>query len=173
MSKRLLFIGDSLIEYFDWEARFPDHEVYNFGVAGETLKGLSLRLGRVLEQISSPDYLFIMSGINSLAMGHTDIDDTYRKIISGIKHSSAQSRICIHSLLPVDFPFIDNEEIRKTNLALKKIAREEGCMYLDLNSLFTGRDMKPVAGYLLEDGVHVSGKGYGVWSEEIEKLLER
>ena len=40
MAKRFLFIGDSLVEFFNWQERFPDKKVYNFGSAGETAEGL-------------------------------------------------------------------------------------------------------------------------------------
>ncbi len=66
---RLLFIGDSLIEYFDWQERFPKNSVYNMGVAGETVEGLYARLQVVYLQLDTPDAIFIMSGINNLAMG--------------------------------------------------------------------------------------------------------
>jgi len=37
-------MGDSLIEFFNWQERFPDREVFNYGIAGETAEGLLARL---------------------------------------------------------------------------------------------------------------------------------
>ena len=171
---RLLFIGDSLIEYFDWQDRFPKNSVYNMGVAGETVEGLYSRLQVVYTQVDTPDAIFIMSGINNLAMGHRKFITTYRKIVRGLKKqykSPKIPKIFVQSLLPVLFPWISNEEIRDINLQLKKMAEAEKAAYLDINSLFLDREGKAVANYLLEDGVHVSEKGYRVWSDEIEKHL--
>jgi len=168
---RLLFIGDSLIEYFDWQERFPKNSVYNMGVAGETVEGLYARLQVVYTQLDAPDAIFIMSGINNLAMGHKKFITTYRKIVRGLKKQYKSPRIFVQSLLPVLFPWVSNDEIRDINIQLKKMAEAEKVDYLDINSLFLDREGRTVAAYLLEDGVHVSEKGYRVWSDEIEKHL--
>ena len=168
---RLLFIGDSLIEYFDWQERFPKNSVYNMGVAGETVEGLYARLQVVYTQLDTPNAIFIMSGINNLAMGHKKFITTYRKIVRGLKKQYKSPRIFVQSLLPVLFPWVSNDEIRDINIQLKKMAEAEKVDYLDINFLFLDREGRTVAAYLLEDGVHVSEKGYRVWSDEIEKHL--
>ena len=168
---RLLFIGDSLIEYFDWQERFPKTSVYNMGVAGETVEGLYERLQVLYTQLDTPDAIFIMSGINNLAMGHRKFITTYRKIVRGLKKRYKSPKIFVQSLLPVLFPWISNDEIRDINLQLKKMAGAEKVGYLDIYSLFLDPEGRTVADYLLEDGVHVSEKGYSVWANEIEKHL--
>lgn len=171
---RLLFIGDSLIEYFDWQERFKKNSVYSMGVAGETVEGLYSRLQVLYTQLDTPDAIFIMSGINNLAMGHRKFITTYRKIVRGLKKqykSPKIPKIFVQSLLPVLFPWISNEEIRGINLQLKEMADAEKVGYLDIYALFLDPEGRTVAAYLLEDGVHVSEKGYSVWSNEIEKHL--
>ena len=168
---RLLFIGDSLIEFYDWARRFPGHEVSNYGIAGETVEGLFLRLPGVLERVVNPDFVFIMTGINNMAMADKDFPGTYRKIIGQIKAQSLSSKIFVQSLLPVLFPFISNDEIREMNTELRKMGKEEDVFYLDIHTVFLDSSGAPKKSYLLEDGVHLSEEGYGAWSEEIEKLL--
>lgn len=167
---RLLFIGDSLIEYFDWQERFPKNLVYNMGAAGETIEGLYARLEVVYEQIERPDLIFIMTGINNLAMGDKDIVPVYRKVVRSFKAQYEAAGIFVQSLLPVLFPWISNDEIRQVNRELKKMVNAEEVSYLDIHSLFLQQN-EPVRDLLLDDGVHVSGKGYAVWSGEIERLL--
>lgn len=169
---RLFFIGDSLIEYFDWQERFPKNSVYNMGVAGETVEGLSSRLQVIYSQLAdAPDAIFIMSGINNLAMGRRKFITTYRRIVRGLKKQYKSPRIFVQSLLPVLFPWISNDDIRDINIQLKKMADTEKVGYLDIYNLFLDREGRTIADYLLEDGVHVSEKGYRVWSNEIEKHL--
>jgi lysophospholipase L1-like esterase len=168
---RLLFIGDSLIEYFDWQERFPKNIVYNLGVSGETVDGLYARIEVVYSQIEEADAVFIMTGINNLAMGDRKFIPTYGKIVKGLKEHYTSSRIFVQSLLPVLFPWISNDEIRDMNIQLKKVADAEKVAYLDIYSLFLEEGGKPVKAYLLDDGVHVSEKGYRVWANEIEKYL--
>ena len=167
----LLFMGDSLIEYYDWQERFPKSSVYNMGVAGETVEGLYSRLQVIYSQVSTPDAIFIMSGINNLAMGDREFLAIYRKIIRGLKSQYKDPKIFVQSLLPVLFPWISNDDIRDINQQLKKMAEDEDVDYLDIFSLFIDREGRPIAGHLLDDGVHVSENGYGVWADEIEKQL--
>jgi lysophospholipase L1-like esterase len=51
------------------------------------------------------------------------------------------------------------------------MAEEEHVIYLDIHSLLLEEGEKAVKAYLMDDGVHVSDKGYSVWSGEIEKYL--
>jgi lysophospholipase L1-like esterase len=168
---RLLFIGDSLIEFYDWAQRFPGHEVFNYGIAGETVGGLFSRLSGVLEKVVTPDFVFIMTGINNFAMGDKDFPETYRKLIGQIKAKSPSSKIFVQSLLPVLFPFISNDEIRQMNAELRKMAEEEDIFYCDIHTVFLDSSGTPKKSYLLDDGVHLSEEGYGAWSAEIENLL--
>ncbi|HDH01537.1 MAG TPA: GDSL family lipase, partial [Nitrospirae bacterium] len=49
-TKDILFLGHSLIEFFDWQTRFPDHRVASLGVAGETVEGLLSRLDGIIKE---------------------------------------------------------------------------------------------------------------------------
>lgn len=173
MKKRnsLLFLGDSLIEYFDWSERFPEHDVHNLGFAGETVEGLHCRLRGIFRKVKNADMVFIMSGINSIAMGDKGTADIYRKVVQEIRQAYPSARVIVQSLLPVLFPFIANEDIRHMNGRLKQMAADEKVLYFDIHSRFLDEKSRPVTAFLVDDGVHVSEEGYRVWSDEIELLI--
>jgi len=91
----ILFIGHSLIEFFDWQKRFPSHKVSNLGVAGETVERLLLRLERIIKRHPSADIIFLMTGLNNLAMGDTGFLDPYRKIIETLSSAYPSARVYI------------------------------------------------------------------------------
>ncbi len=169
----ITFIGDSLTEFFDWQRRFPEHSVVNLGIAGETVEGLLSRIDRVLSAVKNPDFIFIMTGINDISMEDYDIIAAYRKILKNLSSSFHDAVIVVQSILPVKLPWIDNEIIRRINISLKELSEEFIFEYLDLYNFFVGADGSPVAEYLLEDGVHLSDKGYEKWSEVVESFLSR
>jgi len=169
--KRLLFLGDSLIEFFDWSARFPEHDVYNLGISGETVDGLHSRLSSIFRKVKDPDMVFIMTGINSMAMGDEGIAETYRKIVQEIRQAYPSAKVIVQSLLPVLFPFIANEDIQHMNARLKQMAVDEKVLYLDIHARFLDEKGKPMAALLQDDGVHVSEKGYRVWSGRIGRFF--
>jgi lysophospholipase L1-like esterase len=168
---KILFLGHSLIEYFDWQTRFPRHEVHNFGVAGETIQGLLSRVPGIVSQFPGADLIFIMTGINNVAMDDSDFITSYRQVIRGAKKGFPQASIFIHSLLPVSFEWISNETIKETNRELCRIAEEEGVSYLDIHELFSDEKGEPKPGLLVEDGIHLSPEGYRLWSVAIERII--
>jgi len=171
----IVFIGDSLTEFFDWQGRFPSYNIFNLGQAGETVEGLLGRIDRMPLIIGNagrvPDVIFVMTGINNIAMEDFDIIGSYRHIVEAINKSFRNSRLIIQSILPVRLPWIDNHIIVELNEKLKETAAEFKAEYLDLFSLFIGDDSLAVKDYLLDDGVHLSNKGYKAWADAIERFL--
>lgn len=169
--KKILFIGDSLIEFFDWQSRFPGHTIVNLGRAGETVEGLFSRVGGIIMKHPSPDIVFIMTGINNVAMEDVGFLGSYRKLLEGLSVSYPHAGIFIHSLLPTLLPWISNASVEEVNRSLAKTAREKGVNFIDLYRRFIDEKGGPVKAYLLPDGVHLSDAGYAVWAEEVEKII--
>jgi lysophospholipase L1-like esterase len=167
----ILFLGDSLIEYFDWQRRFADHRVMNCGMAGESVQGLLSRVAKIKGVCPEADLIFVMSGINNVAMGDIDFLDFYRAILERLGLAYPGARIFVNSLLPVGTDFIENESILNINNTLKELSGDTGVDFLDVHKLFIDERGEPVMDYLLYDGVHVSEKGYNVWSEALEKII--
>ena len=172
MSKNLVFIGDSLTEYFDWQERFPEYRVINLGVSGETVEGLLDRLDRVRSRINEPDIIFIMTGINNIAMEQYDIAGDYKEIVSKLTAWFKNSMIVVQSVLPVRLEWIKNNVIKDVNRHLKKIADEFSAEYLDVYGLFVDPRGIPMRANLLDDGVHLSDTGYHVWADALDAFLK-
>jgi lysophospholipase L1-like esterase len=169
----ILFLGDSLIEYFDWQERFPAHHVANLGVAGESVEGLLSRVVKVADIFPHADIIFIMSGINNVAMGDMEFGNFYRMIIEKLSDKYPGAVIYVHSLLPTIVDFIHDESIGKANNILQELAEETGAEFLNIYERFVHAGSKPVKEYLLDDGVHVSRTGYAVWARAVEEVIER
>jgi lysophospholipase L1-like esterase len=170
MTRKFLFIGDSLIEFFDWQGRFPNDQVYNFGAAGETAEGLFSRLPRITDRITSPDLVMIMTGTNNIAMEDYGFLNTYEKIIGLLQEKYTRATVIVTSLLPIELFFL-GDAVPRVNRRLQDIARNMNVVYLDLYPLFLGEDSKAVTGYYEADGVHLSQEGYGVWAKALEETI--
>lgn len=167
----ILFLGDSLIEYFDWQGRFPGHSCMNLGMAGESAGGLLSRIGSTKRFCPETDIIFIMSGINNVAMGDSGFLDHYRAIIKKLSSSYPDAVIYINSLLPTAVDFISNISIMDINSSLKILAEENGAEFLDIYSRFIDGKGNPIREYLLEDGVHLSAAGYAAWASALESRI--
>ncbi len=167
----ILFIGHSLIEFFDWQNRFPAHRVANLGVAGETVEGLLSRVEKITKESSSADLIFIMTGLNNVAMEDFEFFDSCRKMLDRLCTAYPSARIFIHSLLPTMVDFIADESIRNVNDSLKGLVEDTKVEFLDIYKLFIDEEGETVKEYLLDDGVHLSDKGYAVWAEALEGII--
>jgi lysophospholipase L1-like esterase len=170
MANQFLFIGDSLIEFFNWQERFPDREVFNYGIAGETAEGLLARLPNILGRGQAPDLVMIMTGINNVAMEDYGFLFTYEKIITRLKEAYGQTTIAMVSLLPVDLFFL-GDAIPRVNERLKDIAQKNSILYLYLYPLFLDENLRTITSYFEADGVHLSPQGYEVWSRALENSV--
>lgn len=168
---RILFLGHSLVEYFDWQGRFPGHEIFNLGVAGETTSELLERTDRVLRGREKIDAVLVMTGTNDLLGGDRAFLEDYRKLNLKLRRLCPESRIVLHSILPVDPEWVAQSAIDDLNIEVAKVAEEGGAEFFDLTGPFTVTEGEARPELLLEDGVHLSPEGYRVWSGELEKLL--
>lgn len=169
--KHILFIGDSLVEFFDWQGRFPGHTIANLGIAGETVEGLYSRIGKIIRQYPSPDLVLIMTGINNVAMEDLGFIDSYRGILKALSSAYPRTRIVFHTLLPTLLPWIPRERIQEVNRSLHKIAQEMHIELLHLYTIFIDLQGNPIRDYLLPDGVHLSENGYSRWAEVLARLI--
>ena len=171
MIKHLVFIGDSLTEWYDWQERFPAYRVMNLGISGETVEELLDRRDMLRERIDAPDIIFLMTGINNILSERYDITAPYGEIVRNLTTWYKGATVVVQSLLPVDMPWINNDTIRTINRHLADLAREQDAEYLDVYSHFVDENGKPIRGLLSDDGVHLANKGYEVWAAVVETFL--
>lgn len=169
--KRLVFIGDSLTQWFDWQRRFPDAEVLNLGISGENVEGLLARRDQIHSLVSDPDFIFLMTGINNLANGRADIMTSYREVVRYFTTWYKRTRLVIQSILPADLAGVMNDVIVDINRHLAQTAREYGAEYLDVYTVFTDSRGGVKREYLSDDGVHLSNRGYTAWADAVDRCI--
>lgn len=173
MTGGLVFIGDSLTQWCDWDQRLPGRRVANLGISGERIEELLGRREAIRRLAAGPDYIFLMTGINDIASEHYDITDPYREFVRSLATWHKKSRIVVQSILPVELVWISNDVIREINRRLQGIAAEYQADYLDLYRLFVNKEGRPKPGLLQDDGVHLTTKGYDVWAGEVRRFLKQ
>ncbi len=174
----IVFLGDSLIDINDWENDFPDKNIVNQGINGDTTYGVLNRVDNLVRL--KPEKVFIMIGINDIAKGldTEKLLENYKDILSEIKSGSPDTEIYVQSILPINqkiaeqyYPLKDgNKIISNINDKIKKIAADQNVIYLDLYPNFLNSDGDLDSSFTL-DGLHLNEKGYQLWVEEISNLV--
>ncbi len=167
----LAFIGDSLTQWFGWDRRFPGYNVFNLGISGERVEELRTRMPDIYAEVSNPDFIFLMTGINNIGEGDYRFFDDYREIIRNFTTHYKSAKTVVQSILPTTLDWIENRRIQDCNRRIREMAGEFGAEYLDVYQAFVDTQGAPNAQYLQEDGVHISSSGYEAWSIEVEHFL--
>ena len=177
----LLMLGDSLVEWGDWEALLPEIEVINRGIAGEHTEELSARLvneiDRVLAVRSEPEYILIMTGTNNLLMGNLYFPVILQSMLPRLIDICPRSNITLNAIMPMQISMqisgLIVESITAVNKELFDIANQNGCHFLDMTVPFTEQCLPVTKPCFLNDGIHLATRGYHIWAESIKRHLCR
>lgn len=161
-NKPIVFLGDSITEYCDWNSLLNNDHIINKGIHGETTLKIKQRLNDVIE--NKPYKVFIMMGINDI---NTDVPnetiiENYREVIRRIKKETPTTKIYVQSILPVNKGIAkwfsaDNSRVIEMNNEIMKICKENRLTYINLYDIMRNEtgDLNP--DYTV-DGVHLSEK---------------
>ena len=164
----LLFLGDSITDFYPLEEYYDNIPVVNSGVAGnKTTDILSNMKERVYQY--NPTKVFLLIGTNDL--DSSDVDTTFnniKKIINEIKENRREASIYVESVYPVNSLIEnnavnnrDNEKIRELNKKLFNYCDDGNCTYINLFKELKDEDGNLKSNYT-EDGLHLNSLGYVV-----------
>ncbi len=164
-----IMVGDSLSMWFPKE-KLPSGKLWlNQGISGDTSTGVLRRLSAFSK--TRPDVIYVMAGINDLRQGASDetILRNHRRIVRRLREDHPLTQIIVQSILPTRLPTVSNNRIRKINLSLGVIAKEEGANYLNIHNWFADSQGN-LRQDLTTDGLHLSLNGYEVWQAAIGQI---
>ena len=158
-----LFLGDSLVEFHNWQTCFPAHRVVNAGRAGETVAGLMASLPLHLRRCPDPERVLIMIGANNLLMEDYAFLPDYERILATLVGTLPPEHIIITSLPPFQVAHLAPSTIPRLNHGLLQLSQRKKTTFLDLFAAFH-TETQTVAACFSEDGVHLNDLGYAIWS---------
>nr|WP_314556868.1 SGNH/GDSL hydrolase family protein [uncultured Capnocytophaga sp.] len=175
--KDIVFIGNSITNGAEWNELFPRKRVKNRGISGDTSEGVYDRLDPVVK--GKPAKIFILIGINDISrdVKVEDIVLNMKRIVKEIQKKSPKTKIYIQSILPVnpDFGIFKGHEkpqlIKEINQQYQNIAKEYKVNYINLYPHFLEEGTDRMNEKYTNDGLHLLGEGYLLWSEIIKPYL--
>ena len=172
----VVFLGDSLIERCNWNELFPDLNVKNRGIGGDTVNGVLVRLNTVMK--TQPKKIFLMVGVNNLMNGNSvdQIVEDYGRLLDELVELRDEEgvKIYVESILPVGPEMKNASRIildgREVNSRVKEMCADRDITYIDLTDAFSNEDLALNSdfGY---DGVHINARGYRVLRDKLESYV--
>jgi lysophospholipase L1-like esterase len=183
---RVVFLGDSITDFWRLNEYFPDRDFINRGISGQISDEM---LGRMKQDVIDvhPEAVVILAGTNDLARGIslTGIEDDYMMMADLAAFN--RIRVIFASVLPVNDVYkTENPANERTkdrppvyisalNEWIMRFCQQRGYTYLDYYSAMvnTQQQMKDD---LTDDGLHPNAKGYRVMAplvlEAVNKTLK-
>ncbi len=174
----IVFLGNSITDGGEFHELLNRSDVKNRGISSDVIDGVRERLDQVTRW--HPRKIFLLIGINDISHGHSlkTLTERYAALVADIRRQSPDTKLYIQSVMPVNNSFNRYKALKgregmipQLNQQLKKIAEENGAVYIDLTDA-----MKDYKGNLdrklTGDGLHLNGNGYKVWMKIIEPYLD-
>ncbi len=168
----IVFVGDSLTDYCNWNELYQNETIINRGIAGDTTTGVLQRINEIVNQ--KPNKIFLMIGINDIISGVNSktIVTNYQNILKTINSQDANCKVYVESILPVVENKIaaKNSVIANINSQVKTIAENMSYTYIDLYSKFLDNNQQLKLNYT-DEGLHLLGDGYILWKNNIDQYV--
>jgi lysophospholipase L1-like esterase len=180
---RVVFLGDSITDYWKLPDYFPGKPYINRGIDGQSTPEMLVRFRQDVIDVH-PRVLVVLAGTNDIAgvTGRTSNEDIEANYASMAELARAHGiRVVFASVLPVhnytheaeeSFALRPRDRILALNKWLKDYCAKSGLVYLDyFSALVDERGMLKRA--LADDGVHPTDAGYKIMASLAEKAIQK
>jgi lysophospholipase L1-like esterase len=180
---RVVFLGDSITDYWKLADYFPGKPYINRGIDGETTPQMLVRFRQDVIALD-PRVLVVLAGTNDVAgvtgpARNEDIEANYASMaeLARLHHI----RVVLASVLPVNnyteeakesFALRPREKILALNTWLKHYCAKNGLVYLDYFSALVD-DQGMLRRDLSDEGLHPNAAGYKTMAPLAEKAIAR
>jgi lysophospholipase L1-like esterase len=163
----IVLLGDSITETGAWPEWFPDLPVRNYGVSGDTTRGVRRRLGPVAHH---PTLVLLMIGTNDIGSG-ADTDTVLAEmasILATLARRSPDTKVIVQSVLPRSTELAP--AIQRFNRGLDALCQRAHVEFLDLYPIFAD-PQGAIDGACSDDELHLLPAGYARWLTAIRPLV--
>jgi lysophospholipase L1-like esterase len=176
----VLFLGDSITRGWAtrgkdvWAQRYGSMHAANFGVGGDHTQHVIWRIENGELNGIHPKVVVLLIGTNNSDTDSPEsIASAVTKIIHIIQSKSPETKVLLLAVFPRNRP---NEEVRvetinHLNPLLAKLDDGKMVRYLDIGPKFLGAD-GTVPLEIMPDGLHPDDKGYQIWADAMQPLLD-
>lgn len=170
----VLFVGSSSIRMWKTlEKDLPDLTVINRGFGGSTIRD-SIRYADRIVIPYEPKRIVLYAGDNDIAQGKTaeQVLSDFKKFVTTVRSKLPGVPIDFIAIKPSIKRWGMVEQMREANRLIREYAASgKNLGYIDIFTPMLGDDGMPRKDLFVEDGLHLNGKGYELWTKVVGEAL--
>lgn len=172
--KFVLFIGSSSIRMWKTAEAFPDYNVVNRGFGGAHISDMLFYIEDIVLKHKSPECIVFYCGDNDISAKKSP-ERVYENYVQFVRQ--------VHQKFPnVPFIYIPAkpslnrwelwENMKLLNNKVRTLSDSSPLLYYaEIEPPMLGTNGKPKADLFIEDGLHLSDKGYKIWTRIVNNIL--
>ena len=166
----VLFIGSSSIRNWDLKNSFPNEDFINRGFGGSEIADSTLFAERIALPYE-PRVIVMYAGDNDIAREKTpeQVAADFHGFVKTIHESAPKTKIVFIAIKPSIARWSLVEKMREANEIIQQIiCNNSNLVFVDIDKPMLGDDGKPRKELFAEDGLHLSGTGYELWTSLVK-----
>jgi lysophospholipase L1-like esterase len=169
----VVFVGSSSIRLWDLDKSFPDLHALNRGFGGSQIADAVEHVDLLVLR-HKPRIVIFYSGDNDIAAGRSpqQVRDDFEAFASKVHAALPSTRIAFIGIKPSIQRWAMIRRIREANALVRaRCERDDWLGFIDVDGPMLGWDEKPRRDLFIEDGLHLSPRGYALWTVLVQPFV--
>jgi lysophospholipase L1-like esterase len=170
----VFFAGSSSIVQWDLKKSFPDAGYVNVGFGGSVIADSTHFAPRILNPFK-PGTVVFYAGDNDIGRGGKpqEVLTDFKAFVAAVRKDNPSCRVLFVAIKPSLARWKKFDEQKKANALVRSFCEQEkGLVFVDVVPVMLGPDGTPIPELFVKDGLHMTPKGYELWTAEVRKALK-
>jgi lysophospholipase L1-like esterase len=170
----VVFVGSSSIRLWDLKKSFPGVPALNRGFGGSEIPD-SVAHVNLLVIRHKPRIVVFYAGDNDIGAGRTpqQVFDDYKAFVEKIHAALPATKIAFIAIKPSILRWALVDKVRAANAIVREYAATDDRIgFVDVDGPMLGWDEKPRKDLFVADGLHMTPKGYELWTTLVRPFVE-
>lgn len=170
----VFFAGSSSIVGWDLKKFFPNEDYINIGFGGSVIADSTHFAPRILTP-HKPGAVVFYAGDNDIGRGGkaAQVLADFKAFVTEVRKDNPTCRVLFVAVKPSLARQKLYAEQQKANALVRSYCEgEKGLTFVDVVPLMLGADGTPIPDLFQKDGLHMTPKGYELWSAAVAKALK-
>lgn len=170
----VVFVGSSSIRLWDLKKYFPDVPARNRGFGGSVIPD-SVAHADLLVIRHKPRIVVFYAGDNDIGAGRTpqQVFDDYKAFVVKVHAALPATRVAFIAIKPSIQRWALVDKVRAANALVREYAAADDRLgFVDVDGPMLGWDERPRKDLFVADGLHMTPKGYELWTTLVRPFIE-